>query len=352
MSDCKEYITCTSLTEQIGYLIIIPIICTFGILFNTLVLLVFCKASFRSQMTPSLLTYLAGLTTVDLVNSLIGFPQGFVRCIEAPSQDIQYLFNFYEKYLWTSIGHVTMTSSIWITLIITTERFLFLLNNGAEVTGQSIRRSPSCAKWILATIILLAVCFNIPLFLYYDNITGSYPVQSSSFAQSTGYEVFTWLRMFLVQLIPIISVTGLNIALIRIIRANNETLRYMVFPAAVFTKRLQSQNKITVMLLSISSVFVFSNLFEPFAHFPIFSSIFGNCSTESAEYEGYRMSITMFQMICFATNFISYCVFHNLFLSQVKLLFGCKPSKVEDKLHGRQSIHVTPQQKVCMNNDL
>ena len=120
----------------------------------------------------------------------------------------------------------------------------------------------------------------------------------------------------------------------------------MVFRAAVFAKRTHSQNKITMMLLSISTVFVFSNLMEPFANSTIFTLIFGECSTESAEFQAYKMFVTMFQMVCFASNFVSYCIFHNLLLSQVKLLFGCKPNKVEDQPNTRKVSQKTSKQKV------
>ena len=69
-STCK-YTTFSSTTEQIGYLYIIPAICCLGICFNTLVLLVFHRSSFRKQMTPSLVIYLTGLTIADLFNALV-----------------------------------------------------------------------------------------------------------------------------------------------------------------------------------------------------------------------------------------------------------------------------------------
>ena len=202
---CRNYPTCSSITEQIGYLYIIPAICCLGICFNTLVLLLFQRTSFRTQMTPSLVIYLTGLTVADLFNALVALPLGFVRCIEASSPEVQHVFNFYERFLWVAIGNITMTTSIWITVIITTERFLFLYNNGGEITGQTMGRSPSSAAWILTTVIILATLLCLPLFFYLGDISVDYPVEISDFARSTGYEVYSWIRMFIVQLIPITS---------------------------------------------------------------------------------------------------------------------------------------------------
>ena len=96
----EEHRTCSSLTEEIGYLYVIPIICSFGICSNALVLVVFNKSSFRAQMTPSLVIYLTGLTIVDFFNAVVALPLGFVRCIDAPSTDIQHVINVYERYIW------------------------------------------------------------------------------------------------------------------------------------------------------------------------------------------------------------------------------------------------------------
>ena len=121
----------------------------------------------------------------------------------------------------------------------------------------------------------------------------------------------------------------MNIALVRIIRINNEKLRYMVLPGTVVVKRIQAQNKTTVMLLSISSVFVLCNLLEPFSYVSIYTAIFGECSDESTEFEIFRMFASIFQSMTYASNFVSYCLFHNLFLSYVGYLFTCRHQKIQ-----------------------
>ena len=83
------------------------------------------------------------------------------------------------------------------------------------------------------------------------------------------------------------------------------------------------------MLLSISSVFVLGNLLEPFTKVSIVTSMFGECSTESSEYETFKMFSNMFLMVSYASDFVSYCIFDDVFLSQIKRLFGCKSGKVD-----------------------
>ena len=281
-------------------------------------------------MTPSLVIYLIGLTIADLINSSITLPLGFIRCVHTSNADIQkYGCNLYEKYIWLSLGHISITISIWITLVLTIQRFVYLFNTGGDVTGQSTRKSVHCTRCILAGIIITATCFCSPLFFYYDDVSGDESLQRSEFAKSTGYEEYSWIRVFIIQLIPIITVAVVNIALVRIIRINNEKLRYMVLPGTVVVKRIQAQNKTTVMLLSISSVFVLCNLLEPFSYVSIYTAIFGECSDESIEFEIFRMFASIFQTMTYASNFVSYCLFHNLFLSYVGYLFTCRHQKIQ-----------------------
>ena len=326
---CEEQTTCSTVIEKIGYLFVLPVICLLGVCFNTIILMIFAQSSFRTQMTPSLVIYLTGLTITDLINSLIALPLGFIRCVHAPHSDVQYGYNLYEKYIWLSVGHMPITMSIWITLALTSERFLFLLNSGGEVTGQTVRKSGCCSGVALAGIIVTAIGFCIPLFFYYDPVTDNDSLQRSEFAKSLGYEIYSWIRVFIVQLIPIITVAALNFALIRIIKVSNEKLRYMVLPGAVVVKRIQSQNKTTIMLLSISSVFVLCNLLEPFSYVSVYTVIFGECSDKSMEFEIFRMFACIFQSVTYGSNFVSYCVFHNLFYSYVAQLFSRKSRRIE-----------------------
>ena len=334
MTGCEEheYLVCSSVTEKIGYVVMIPIICSLGVCFNIIILCVFLKTSFRGQMTSSTLTYLTGLAIADLLTALLILPIGYVRCVNTSSWDIQYAFNFYEKYVYRPFANIFMTISVWTTLTITTERFLFLYNNGGEVSGQSMQRSGPTSRIIVTSLYLLAICFNIPLFLHYEDISGDHDVERSDFAKSVGYEVYSWIRMFVVKIIPIVSVSVLNIALVRLMRVNSKNLKVMIFPVAIFAKRVQAQNRITVMLLSISTVFVFSHLLEPFIHASIFSTIFGECSIETAEYETFRMFGNLFETVSYASNFVVYCIFNPTFIIFVKQLFGCKPRRVENKL--------------------
>ena len=127
----------------------------------------------------------------------------------------------------------------------------------------------------------------------------------------------------MVKLAPMFTISVLNIALIKNIRDNNRRLKTMVFSTIVYKKRMKSQNKLTVMLLNISAVFVLGHLIEPFMDTSIFTSLFGDCSIETLQYETIRMFGNWVESLTWASNFVSYYVFNSTFRYQLNNLAVC-----------------------------
>ena len=156
-----------------------------------------------------MLTYLAALAMADLLAALVMFPVGLVLCIDATSEGSQYTANFYEKYIYIPFANIFMTTSVWITLTVTAERFIFLYKSGGEITNQSLHRSTSTAMKIVFFILVAATIFCSPVFFIHEDITGDQPVERNEFSRSEFYSIHNWIRMFVVKIIPIISVTVL-----------------------------------------------------------------------------------------------------------------------------------------------
>ena len=274
-------------------------------------------------MTASLLTYLTALAMADLLAALVMFPVGLVRCIDATSEGSQYAANFYEKYIYIPFGNIFMTTSVWITLTVTAERFIFLYKSGGEITNQSLYRSKSTAMKIVFLILVAATIFCTPVFFIHEDITGNKPVERNEFSRSEFYSIHNWIRMFVVKIIPIISVTVLNLLLIKIVKTGTREMVDKNVPYSLIEKTRKAQNQMTIMLLSISTVFLFSHILEPFGHPSIHSTMFGECSVETTEFETFRMFGNVLERISFASNLISYCLFHRQFLVYLKQLFPC-----------------------------
>ena len=326
MSNCTDYIVCTGTLEKIGYLGFIPMTCIIGVFFNIIILYIFTKSPFRSHMVPSMLIYLTGLAIADLHSSFLIAPIGFVRCIDPTSKDIQYFYNVYEKYL-KNLGNIFTNAGIWITCAVTVERFIFILKNKSDLYGLNNQKSITSTLIILLAIFILASGCSVPLFLYYDGISSELPMQRSEFSKSVGYEVYAWIRLFIVKLIPMFVISILNVALIRNIKENNKQLKQLGFSTTVYVKRIRSQNRLTIMLLSISVVFILCHILEPLLETSIFTSVFGDCSLETSEYETLRMFGNWFESLTWISNFVSYCLFNHVFFRNLKKVLTRRKSR-------------------------
>ena len=68
--------------ERIGYLYVVPIICSFGVLFNICTVVVLSRKGFQG---PSVLL-LKGLACADIVTTAITLPFGFAYCVWVSSK--------------------------------------------------------------------------------------------------------------------------------------------------------------------------------------------------------------------------------------------------------------------------
>lgn len=142
-------------SEDIGYVILVPIVCAIGISFNILNLIIFFQRGFQS---PSY-TYLTTMAAADLVLLVTVLPIGFARCsrfrsvfflhlnlkksykvtiISIPfyttfhnscklKEDINILGKkIYETYMFIPFSNMAGTSSVWVTAAVTIERYIYI----------------------------------------------------------------------------------------------------------------------------------------------------------------------------------------------------------------------------------
>lgn len=186
------------------------------------------------------------------------------------------------------------------------------------------------AKAGLVFIYLSAFALSFPYYFYYQGISVSdSTLTRSDFAESVGYEVYAWIRMFLAKLIPIVIVTICNAILIKTTRTKTRRISAIaVMPERMAARRQETQGRLTVMLLSISTVFVLCNIAEPFANSQIYKEMFGEDSVNEDDFYILIMVVNMLEFIAFASNFISYCIFHKHFVATLKALLLCRGTPV------------------------
>ena len=329
MENCSDDSRCSTTVEYIGYIYILPFICSLAVIFNVLVLLVFARSNFQSRIGSSTLTYLRGLAVADGMACLVSLPIGFLRCLESNSPGQEYFWNWYDKFVFLPISNTFGISSVWITVAVSLERCIFVSSNKVRVRTRAMFKTRT-AKVALVLIYVFAFAMSFPMYYYYEGLSAeNNTLTISTFGKSVNYEIYSWIRMFLAKLIPIIVVISCNIILIKTTWKKNRKISMVVgLPSTIQTRRTQTQKKLTYMLLSISTVFVLCNVAEPFAHTGVYKVLFGVCSIYTEEYYTLGVFVNIFEFIAFASNFVSYCVFHQHFRDTLKLVITCRKNKI------------------------
>ena len=329
MENCTDVGRCSTAIEYIGYIYILPFICSLGVIFNILVLLVFARSNFQARIGPSTLSYLRGLAVADGTACFVSLPIGFLRCLDSSSAGQEYFWNWYDKFVFLPISNTFGISSVWITVAVSLERCIFVSSNKIGVRSKTIFRTQT-ARLALVLIYISAFAISFPMYFYYEGLSKeNNTLVISSFGKSLNYEIYTWIRMFLARLIPIIVVITCNIILIKTTRKKNRKISMVNgLPSSIQNRRNQTQRKLTYMLLSISSMFVVCNVAEPFAHSGVYKVIFGICSIYFEEYYLLGVFVNTFEFIAYASNFVSYMIFHQHFRHTLKLVITCRKNRI------------------------
>ena len=331
MHNCTIEGQCTPTGVYIGYVYFLTSICTLGTVFNVMNLCVFYKKSFKTKIVPSTLHYLTGLAIADATASFSMLPLGLSRCIHSGNTTLEHFWNVYQMFIFLPVSNSFGTASVWITLIISAERCIFI----TWYSGLGCHREGLCpnnTRAITIALFVAAFIFNIPFWFDYDvDVTLATGILTFSiFFQSTFYEVWLWIRIFIVKIIPICAVVIFNCILLKTTWINNNKYKVMNVPPVMSEKRQTAQTRMTVMLTSISTVFVICHSLEPFVHTPVYKSIAGPCGIYSELYNFLLVTVNVFESISYACNFISYWIFNKQFVITLKLMASCMRTRKVD----------------------
>ena len=324
MNNCAIVEKCSTTIEFIGYSCLLPTICGLGTVFNLANLIIFTRSSFRCKIAPCILVYLTGLAVADGFAAFILLPIGPTRCFDMSSLAEKTFWHAYQMIVFLPIGNSLAMAGILITLIIAAERCMMVTKKTTINTKE-----PSCpkkARMILIVVFISSFCFNIPFIFYYDHVPNMEDSDFilSSFAQSIWFDIYSWVRLVCVKLLPLILVATFNIIIVNITWRNHNRVNSLGgFQPPCRDKRNDSQHKMTKMLLSIAMVFLITRFLEPFIHPSIYTSMFGTCSEHSTSYNVLLIIANVAESISFASNFVSYCVFNHQFVITLRALLGC-----------------------------
>ena len=315
---------CSSEFEYIVYLYVHAPICIAGICLNILNLLVLSRKEYK--LHPSTCTLLFGLAWLDLLTLLSATPLGFVRCLPFKHDWEQYVFNLLENYIVLPFINTFATASVWLTVVLSIERYLFVKHSHAA--RKLCANAAVTPRAFIVGVSVGALAINFPFF-FDKTLDEDGNIVSSEFGQSAGYHGFVWLRLVLCKLLPIVAATCFNLLLVvgvsvaRMKHKNNPGAR-ATFAGSLRYRRQRQQLKLSTMMIGVSSVFIICHILEPFLPATIYSSLFGHCALHRAPYKIMRLVTNVAEQFSFASNFVFYCAFNKRFrLALRQLLCYC-----------------------------
>ena len=318
---------CPELPLYIGYTYVLTIICGVGVVFNILNIVVFAHKCFKG----SPFTFMMGLAMVDLLTCTLAFPAGLMRCLPSTGEDDMLHRQRYGIYVYMPIVNALAACSVWTTLSMSIERYIFI---SRPLLARRICQ-PRYAKICIVTLLVGAFAIHVPYFFYiYINQQNKY--EETEFGSSPGFKVYVWIRTSLMKYVPILAVAVINVFLLKAVISATKRHKQLVVPSTRLRHRnggkYHLQIRVTIMLISISVVYLICHLPEPFAHQAIYSSIFGPCSVYSKAFRVYVMVTNNLELFSYAINFIPYCIFNEQFRKCfVRIVVRRSVNSVEDQ---------------------
>ena len=290
-----------------------PAICIFGMCCNVVNLIVLTQ----NQLPESPYTHLAGLACTDFMALMLSF-----IFMMFSKDSTAYTWRFFEAYIFIGTVNICTTSSVWITVLLTIERFLFV-RHPLWAKDTCDRAS---AKMKILIVIVIACIFNIPRYLIFkpkETPGGKFILSSTEFRSSDFFFAMNWMYSVFVHFIPLIILSCANLYLV-----------YAVYQAGQQREKLQIRNnreavwqreqrRLTITLISIVFLFIICIIPGAFADRPIAYALFGGNKTilefaTSSFYLSYQYVCNFLVWCNLSLNFILYCAFNEKFRRVMK----------------------------------
>lgn len=295
---------------KICYTYVGPVICAIGILCNIMNLLVLTQR----QLKESPYTYLTGLALTDLGALFFSFI--YMVCSHDSKR---YFWKFYDAYIFLPLSNICSNSSVWITVVLTIERFLFV-RYPLWAKAMCDRAS---AKVKNALIISIFFVLNIPHFMILEvqqisNKTEEYRTISTDFRHGDHYFRIRWFYSIIIHFVPLLILSVANTYLVYAVmraRKEREILQIRNNKEATWYRE---QVRLTVTLISIVCLFIVCIIPSAFSNKRIMYAFFGGEKTMD------QFAMTNFYFIfqyianvlvwCnLSLNFVLYCAINKKF---------------------------------------
>lgn len=288
------------------YRYLTPTICFIGIICNIFNLLVLSQY----ELKESPYTYLCGLACSDL-NALL---LSFILFVFGWKSD-NYYWKAYECYIFFPLVNVFTTSSVWLTVMLTIERFLFV----RYPLWAKAKLDRASAKVKVFCIYVAALLINIPRCLVFKvdkNSKGGYIRTSTAFRNGNIFFVTHWVHNALIHFLPLIILSIANIYLVVAVQKARLDRKKLDIRNNREAAAHREQSRLTITLISIICLMLLALIPSAFADLPVASFVFGPKFGPEYKDSGYYLLqyISNTLVLCnMSLNFVLYCAFNARF---------------------------------------
>ncbi|VDP74321.1 unnamed protein product [Echinostoma caproni] len=205
-----------------GYVFVQTAICAVGFVLNVINFLVFVQPTFTAP-TYIMMTF---LSLADAATLGFRIPQGYVFfpiISEYNSDAVLYVY-VYSTYVEVPLTNMSENISAWLTVTLAIERYVTMKHWSVAKRFITQRNT----RFLVLVIFLVAVVFNTPYFatqvitLSRENGTLELKSELTSFYHTNYYAIYTWLRIVLVQIIPLCFLCISNCLLFALVSQHNQ----------------------------------------------------------------------------------------------------------------------------------
>ncbi len=302
---------------------ILPWICAVGIVGNILSFAVLWRDRIMKRTTTFLLQVLALTDTLFLLVSLVFQTVETISTLTGWSKWLQCHYRYIEQGIY-AVGNTIQTFSVWLVLIVTTDRWIAICMPLRAPRYSTMSRM---RKAVLATLIL-AILYNIPKYFEFELITYKYPTHHFHYSRTTEFSrnyhyvlIYETILYFIFRFaLPIGALIFFNIRLAQSIRSSSKERAEMTNQKSADTVRA------TLTLVVIVTVFVICAAPDYALRICRFLDRFFKEETNiDVKIIRYMQPVgNMFLAINSSCNFIIYCLLGKRFRRIFCEMIGCK----------------------------
>ena len=298
VTECEE-----GTTEYYGFIYVHTSLTIVGTVLNALNLVIFTKGRKRFRSWGSLYVFLVSLSVTDLSIMVVTSPIGVALCL-TPSEQSS-VRNVYLAYVYLPIANFFATLSVWITTFMTLERYV-------SVKYVAFRKKfvGRHAKYTVLVMVVCAALLNVPYYFVQYIDTASGDLVYTTFAQSSSFYVYIWIRSLLAKYVPILLIATGNILMLGAIIRTKWRRKTLVSSLSTCQNnvRARAEIKCVSMLVCVSVTFLVCHSLEPIVRPYVIVSIREDdlCVLVTSAYRVLAMFVTVLETWSYASNFIFY----------------------------------------------